>query len=325
MRPAKTSQSSLEAPLNRILGTEANVRLLRVLVDASEPVSRPDVARRAQLDASGVRRSLDALALEGVVEAVGPVTRTCVRLRDVHPLAPAIRALFAAERARAEEVVQAVRDAADRLSIQPTAVWISTSAQADGVESLAVGVVASARQVGGVVRELRRALDEVQRIHGLLIDIQGYTAADLETLSAERRQALMTARAVLGPEPFALLPEHAPAASREQPPEGHARLDRRALILAKAIGDRIARDPTLIVRAREYALRVAAQVPGAREELEEWVSILDALPAARLRAFLADPGERATRLRQSLPFVHVLTPAERADLLRKAEDDARAA
>jgi hypothetical protein len=62
-----------------------------------------------------------------------------------------------------------------------------------------------------------------------------------------------------------------------------------------------------------------------RQEMEEWEMILDTLPPARLRAFLADPGERATRLRQSLPFVAVLTPAERDDLFRKASRDAQPA
>jgi hypothetical protein len=328
MRPAKTSQGNLVAPLNRILGTEANVRLLRVLSDAGEPLARPEAARRAQMDASGVRRALDALAAEGVVETVGSGARTPVRLRDGHPLASAIRALFEAERGRAAEVMDAIRAVATGLSPQPWALWASMPADAepDAFQAMRMGVLAGAREVDGIARALRDGLRDVQRRYDLPIEVRGYTRADLETLPADRRAELAGARPILGPAPTELVAGDAPAAAVLRPWRGgHARQDRRALLLGRAIGERIARDPSLIDRAREYARRMAATSPGVRQEMEEWEMILDTLPPARLRAFLADPGERATRLRQSLPFVAVLTPAERDDLFRKADRDAQPA
>jgi hypothetical protein len=328
MRPAKTSQGSLAAPLNRILGTEANVRLLRVLSEAREPLARPDVARRARMDASGVRRALAALAAEGIVEAVGTGARTSVRLRRDHPLAAPLRRLFAAERGRAQEVVDVIREIGGGLFPRPRALWVSAPAPADSdsLEIVRVGVLAGAREVDGLVRALRDALRDVQRQYDLVIEVRGYTRADLDTLAADTRAELSDARAILGPAPAELLSGGAPpAAPVQSPSRGHARQDRRGLLLGRAIGERITRDPGLIDRARAYALRMAASSPGVRQEMEEWEMILDTMPPGRLRAFLADPGERATRLRQSLPFVAVLTPEERQDLFRKAARDAQPA
>jgi hypothetical protein len=328
MRPAKTSQGILVAPLNHILGTEANVRLLRVLSEAREPLARPEVARRAQMDASGVRRALDSLAAEGIVEAVGAGARTPVRLRTQHPLASAIRRLFVAERGRAEDVVEAIREIGTRLSRQPRALWVSlpVEREPDSLETMHLGVLASAREVDAIARSLRDRLRDVQRRYDVPIEVRGYTLADLHTLAADARAELATAQPILGPAPTGFLAGAAPgaAAGRSQS-RGHARQDRRALLLGRAIGERISRDPTLIERAREYARRMAASSPGVRQEMEEWEEILDTLPPARLRAFLGDPGERATRLRQSLPFVDVLGPAERENLFRKANRDAQPA
>jgi hypothetical protein len=328
MRPAKTSQGNLVAPLNRILGTEANVRLLRVLSEAGEPLAQPEVARRAQMDASGVRRALDSLAAEGIVERAGSGARTPVRLREAHPLASALRGLFAEERGRAADIVEDIRQVGAELPIQPRALWLSPPAQvgADSLETMHLAVLAGAREVDGIARTLRDRLREVQRRRDAVIEVRGYTLADLQTLSADARAELAAARPILGPAPAGLLAGDAPPATSNRTwSRGHARQDRRALLLGRAIGERIARDPALIERAREYARRMAASSPGVRLEMEEWEAILDTLPPARLRAFLADPGERATRLRQSLPFLAVLTPAEREDLFRKADRDAQPA
>ncbi|HEX6038579.1 helix-turn-helix domain-containing protein [Longimicrobium sp.] len=320
MRPAKTSQGNLAAPLNRILGTEANVRLLRVLADAEEPLSRPEAARRAQMDASGIRRALDALVAEGIVEPVGSGARPPVRLRDAHPLAPALRQLFAAEQRRADEVIHVVREIVGALEIQPRAVWMSTLVpEADTLEIVRVGVLAGARVVDAVARALSDGLRETQRRLDVMIEIRPYTIADLQTLSVPSRAELSASMPILGPAPTSFIDTEAPAAAPLASAErGHARQDRRGLLLGRAIGERIMRDPSLIRRAREYARRMAASSPGVRREMEEWEMLLETLSPARLRAFLAHPGERATRLRQSLPFIDVLTADEREHLFRKA-------
>lgn len=327
MRPAKTAEGGLSAPLNRILGTEANVRVLRSLSRAEEPLQRPEVARRARLDESGVRRALDALAVEGIVEAAEGGGHVRVRLRDAHPLAGALRALFQAEAQRAQDVLAAIRKRIRALSRRPISLWIVEGGRlsAEGLDIVRIGLLAPPREVDALARELRIALREVEREYDLAVEVIARTEADLATADAEEYGQVAAARPLEGREPASFLaleaPDEAPRDPQPARPQArtHAQLDRRAVALGRAIGDRLVRDPSLIRRARGYVRRrMAEAAPGERLEMEEWEGILDTMPPARLRAFLTDPGQRATRLRQSLPFLDVLTPAEREAILRKA-------
>lgn len=330
MRPVKTSQGSLSSPLNRILGTEAHVRVLRILSRAEEPLTRPQVARFARLDESGVRRVLDALATEGIVEAVEGGGHMRMRLRDENPLAAALRALFQAEIQRAEEIVKAIRAKVRTLSKRPEALWIHAAGgeQRGSLDVVRVGLVAYPRDVDGLARELRLALRDVERTYDIVIDVSSRTAADLDTMDPDEYADVMAAQALVGPTPSTLLPAEPPPPPQPPPPASmpapgrgrtHADLDRRALALGRAVGDRVVRDPALIDQARRYVRRRLKEAPpGERQEMEEWDGILETMPPARLRAFLVDPGQRATRLRQSLPFLHVLSEREREAVLRKA-------
>jgi hypothetical protein len=53
--------------------------------------------------------------------------------------------------------------------------------------------------------------------------------------------------------------------------------------------------------------------------------MLDTVPPGKLERILTDPGERATRLRQTLPALDLLTPSERkAVLSSETDEEARA-
>jgi hypothetical protein len=56
-----------------------------------------------------------------------------------------------------------------------------------------------------------------------------------------------------------------------------------------------------------------------QRELREWDRVLQTMSLARLRRFLTDRGERATRLRQTLPFLDALSSAERKALLARID------
>src|SRR5262245_5376560 len=91
----------------------------------------------------------------------------------------------------------------------------------------------------------------------------------------------------------------------------------RARRLAAAIAERLEMDPTLVPRARRFiADRLTRAAPGEQRPLREWDRILQTMSTARLRRFLVDPGERATRLRQTLPFVDALTANQRKQRTR---------
>lgn len=328
MRPTKHPDSIISAPLNRIFRTEAAVRVLRLLSLTRHPLTRAEVAARARLDPSGVRRALKELTDQGIVESVGAGGTQPVRLRMAHPFARALRSLFRAEAARADAILKSVRNAARAVTPEPRAVWLVhplPARRCTGLEALQVGVLAPARQVDAAVDVLRAELREMERREDLPVEVRGYTAADLAVLSDAEREVLSRAVPVAGlpPESFAATE---PGAARPDAVRSHADLDERALVIGREIGKRILRDPTLIERAQKYVREyLKSAPPSERKEMEEWAAILDTMPPARLQKFLVNKGQRATRLRQSLPFLGVLTPAERTTLLQGVFNDERPA
>ncbi|MGH7621250.1 MAG: hypothetical protein ACREMU_02825, partial [Gemmatimonadaceae bacterium] len=84
--------------------------------------------------------------------------------------------------------------------------------------------------------------------------------------------------------------------------------------------------PTLVQRARaRIAEREKQATSGERRELREWLRILDAASPGKLEQILTDRSERATRLRQTLPALDLLTPSERkAVLSSETDEEARA-
>jgi hypothetical protein len=243
-----------------------------------------------------------------------------------HPFARALRSLFRAEAARADAIAKHVRRAASSVAPPPRAVWMVHPAPSRGLEVLQIGVLASPREVDGAAQVLRSQLREMERREDLVVEVRGYTAADLAVLSAAEREALSGAVPVLGlsPESGVVVGESGTRAALRV--RDHADLDQRVLAIARAVGERIVRDPTLIERAQKYVREYLTSAPsGERKEMEEWAAILETMPPSRMQKFLVNKGERATRLRQSLPFLGALTPAERTTLLHAAFDDEKSA
>lgn len=100
------------------------------------------------------------------------------------------------------------------------------------------------------------------------------------------------------------------SATARAPWSNHAVLDARSLALHAVIARKIERDPRLLAKARRNLDRWRKSRGREPHALAEWRTIL-ARPWREVAALLVDPGEHATRLRQSSPFAGVLTPAER--------------
>jgi hypothetical protein len=94
----------------------------------------------------------------------------------------------------------------------------------------------------------------------------------------------------------------------------HARLDARSLAYHQAIADKLTAQPDLIERAKENLVRWREQ-GNEGYWMTEWTEILTC-PFQDVVSFLRDPGERATRLRQSSPFTSILTEQERKEISR---------
>lgn len=329
MRPTARSQSALRAPLNRILGTEASVRLLRALVEHPASLSRSELARQTRLQASGIAKALVSLEETGVIEFVGTGTRRLVQLRADHPLGPALRSLFDSERSRADRVLGLLRKAASAVYPVPVAAWVETSTTADqnsADDSLVVVILTEPASVELAREAFEMLLGDLERELDVVIEVRVRTRADLVVASDEERQRFASAIPLVGPPPAALT--HDPTTSSGKNLSGmrtHAHSDARALSLAGAIAERLRRDPSLVARARDWVEhRLQSASGGERRELREWARILRTMSLPRLRRFLVDPGERATRLRQTLPFLTALTADERQQLFDAAAASAEA-
>ena len=91
----------------------------------------------------------------------------------------------------------------------------------------------------------------------------------------------------------------------------HRVLEARSLAMHCLAAQKVERNPALLREVREtlaaWRSRYGADAPRA---LEEWQAILER-SWPEIAALITDPGERATRLRQSTPFAGVLSARER--------------
>lgn len=323
MRPPAESQSALRNPLNHVLGTEANVRIVRALGAVDMPVGKGELATMVKLSPSGVRRALQNLIELGIVEEVGRAHAPPVRIRQEHALSGALRELFREERARFDRLVQAVRDTVSQIDPPPRSAWIegpvarSTDEPGDPV---VVGVLVSARDAASARTQFLSALPQFVRDPDVQIVPRIWTGADLDA-AIDLEEELSGAILLVAPHPLQLL-DNRHATSRERSKVFHAQQDRRALALARVIASRLTDDPDLVRRALSYVRQRMKLAPDReQDELGEWLDLLENKSFNQVRRVLLDPGERSTRLRQSLPFLDVLTETERNEILERLNDE----
>jgi hypothetical protein len=95
------------------------------------------------------------------------------------------------------------------------------------------------------------------------------------------------------------------------PYSSHRVAEARSLAMHTVIAQRLIKNPTLIEHARRNLRRWAAKHPEAKPRwMAEWRAILRR-PVAEVAGLLAEPSERAARLRQSTPFAGLLDDSER--------------
>lgn len=97
----------------------------------------------------------------------------------------------------------------------------------------------------------------------------------------------------------------------QAPYSSHRLLDVRSLAMHAMIAEKIQQDPRLVDVARRNLDRWQSKW-GDRTPIwvDQWRVILRR-PLPEIAALLTEPGETATRLRQSTPFAGVLTAVER--------------
>lgn len=95
----------------------------------------------------------------------------------------------------------------------------------------------------------------------------------------------------------------------------HEALDMQSLEDAQMWTKLLKMYPEIIKRTINYLENRISEInSGEKKELKEWLHILESMSYQRLKKFLESDSERATRLRQSLPFWQILNNAERKKL-----------
>jgi hypothetical protein len=314
--------SGLATSLDGPLGTEANVRLLRVLVSEGRFLTPAELALRTGLTRAAVYRALARLHRSGVAE-LGTVGGKRYRFAASHPLAAGLEPLFRVERERCSTVVRALRSAVEALQPAPISAWIErppAGPRRDQGEPVVVGILDTPAHIDRHVEELQETTVPLQRSQDVTIEVRGWTRADLRAATVPEQERVSRSTPLYGPaaETFAQSPDDV----GNEAPAHHGDLESRSLALATEIARRVEADPALIERAREWlGARLAQASASEATELREWDRILRSTTPARLGRLLTAESERAIRLRQSNPFVGVLKPAERTAILRRRVDD----
>lgn len=306
MRPPRVRRSTLEYPLDDVLGAPALVRLLRVLVhEVGGPVGVTDAARMAGLSTAGARKGLQTLERLGVATRVGTGRAQKFGPKPGDPYLPLLRRLFEQERQQYEDLVRELRLAVAMPEIRHA--WIRDPGGAAS-PALELDVVAEAGAVSWIGPELRTRLTNTERRFDLIIEVDLFTRADDPS-----------------PPDGAIVLWGSPDDARSQSsPDAltHTQSAERSLRIARAIAGRIRSDPSLIRRALRHTSRLLDEGQGtANSDIAEWRQLLETYSPERVRDLLVSSSSRAERLRRSSPFFAVLTPDERDRVMQEMESE----
>ncbi len=307
MRPIVSDQNVLRTPLNELLGTQAHVRLLRVLTNEVEgPLTAPDVAQHAGLTIPGAHKALKRLLQSGFVVRVGGGRKHQYELRRSDKLVRAVARLFQSEKERYEALLSAIKGEIENQVPYAHAAWIQDYPKEFG-DPMILGVLHETKYLTNYLQRLQKQLHPLERNFDLTIEVSGYTKADLPNLEADKVIPLY------GVQPFSDKYSLEMYAS----PLIHAEKDQQMLELTRRLAEAIELDSTLIRRAKEHVKRMLKCNHGsATKDVEEWRDILESYSTRRLSRFLISTSQRANRLRQSNPLFAILNSEERSRLLK---------
>ena len=308
MRPIATQRNELRYPLDALLGTRAQIRVLRLLAESDRPMSASEIHEHTGVSLPGTLKVLDRLARTGFLETLGSGRARLYGFDRTDVLSESLDRLFIAERDWQQSMVDRLRSLFSSLKDPVDAAWLVLDDYSLG-DPLRISVMTDSKRLASSKQEIQGLLAGLEQ--DLLVTTELTGVAHAELPSVEHDSILLLA----GYSPF----ERSAASSRTT---SHSDLDARSLGWAERLAHLIERDPTVVTRALRYVKRTMEKSPGpGRTDLKEWRRILETYSQRQLLNFLVDTGERATRLRQSAPFVAVLSPEEKSLIRGMAKSD----
>lgn len=304
MRPPRIRHSRLRYPLDVVLGSEAHVRLMRVILhEVGGPVSVTDAARMAGLSTTGARKALEVLSAAGVVARVGTGRAQKYGPAEGDVFAPLLGQLFRQERQEYEGLSRNLREAVGIPEVRNA--WLRELSDGHG-RALELDVVVDTKALSWIGPELRTRVAPAEKRFNILIEVNVFTRADEPPIPAG-------AVLIWGP-------GETVAGDRSPGVQTHAESAERSWRAAQVIADMMKSDHSLIRRAMQHTDMLLQEGQGTADaDLGEWRQLLETYSAERLRELLVSGSSRAERLRRSSPFFAVLTPEERDRLLAEIE------
>lgn len=157
-----------------------------------------------------------------------------------------------------------------------------------------------------IVQNLRRQVGITQRELAEMGGTSQSTIAAYET--GAKSPTLRTVENLAQSQNLEMLVTYMPRMTRE---------DKRSLAFHRAIVEILRKDPAPILnRAIRNVEKLAKMHPGAQKLLNQWKDWLT-LPSENLASKILDPLPEAREMRQVSPFSGVLSPKQRARILRQ--------
>ena len=303
MRPVSSTYNPLENPLNHVLGRESNIRILRLLSDQLEPLGVSLISEKTGLTAAGARKALESLVRNGTVEEFGSSRQRQYQLRTRDRLFQALIGLFEEERRNYQNLLNKIRDAAFELPLEMESMWVEALDSGFG-RQMEIGFLAMPAHLNEITSRLRKQLYQVESEYDITIDLEAYTKADIAFLKTENVTVI-----------YGRFPDEKKLRPGQE--MGHTDMDQRARMWAGDLARFVREDPTLISRARNWLEDIRIRGTGtASHDIEEWLRILTYYSKRQIMEFLISESPRAHRLRQSSPFLAVLSERQSEYLSR---------
>lgn len=313
MRPVNDHSSTIKNPLNNILGYQANIRLLRSLVETGGAMSHSELADRTGLSLPGIHKVVPRMIETGIIKYTGSGRQQQVEIRKDHPLAEIIKELFEVEKDYYDSFIKNLKMEIEALKLKPKSAWIFGKLAQGSDEygdPVRIALLGDIKNIDDITDEFRNRVyeAEIEKRYDVTIDITGLTLADLRSKSVNYIDQILM---LWGYDPHHYM-ENSRGKGKERT---HKDLDQQSLKDSRVWSELLKTYPEIIGRTTSYLSVLIPQASsGEKKELQEWKHILESMSFQRLKKFLESDSERSTRLRQSLPFWPVLKDNEREKL-----------